>query len=65
MPEGFDNLDLLMFEYTKKFGEGFPSFQLFRDRPDEECVAIVERCINEGKTAYELGLVSVEEDLQY
>jgi hypothetical protein len=54
-----------LFEYNLKFDEGFPSYQLLRWRSEEESIAIVKRCIDEGKTAYQLGLVSDDEDLEY
>jgi hypothetical protein len=60
-----EELDNLLFEYTLKFGDGFPTFQLFRGLPTDECVKIVRRCLDENKTAYELGLVTASDDVQY
>lgn len=60
-----EELDRLMFEYNNRFNEGFPSFQLFRTRSDKECVEIIKRCLDEGKTAYEIGLVTDDQDLEY
>ena len=60
-----DELDKLTFEYNVRFDEGFPMFQLYRNRSDEECKEIVRRCLKEGKTAYELGLVTDEEGVYY
>ena len=60
-----DELDRLTFEYNQRFDEGFPMFQLCRDRPEDECVEIVKRCLSERKTAYQLGLVTADDKVKY
>lgn len=60
-----EKLDRLLFEYNVKFDEGFPTYQLFRGRTDEECAEIVQECLDKGKTAYDLGLVTDEDEIQY
>ena len=60
-----EKLDALMMEYAKRFGEGFPSFQLLRSRTTEEGIEIVQRCLDEGKTAYDLGLLEDDPDVKY
>lgn len=57
--------DELLFEYLDRFGEGFPTFQMCRGRSEEESDAIIRECITKGKTAYELGYCSLDEDIQY
>lgn len=60
-----EKLDGLMMDYINTFGEGFPSFQVFRGRETQECIDIVERCLREQKDAYELGYATLEEDTEY
>lgn len=43
--------------YSKKFGEGFPTIPLAWTREDKEVIAMIEHCIAEGKTVYELGIL--------
>nr|DAM59992.1 MAG TPA: OHCU decarboxylase [Caudoviricetes sp.] len=43
--------------YRKKFGEGFPTIPLAWGREDEEVIAMIDHCIAEGKTVYELGIL--------
>jgi len=43
--------------YRKKFGESFPTIPLAWTREDEEVIAMINRCIAEGKTVYELGIL--------
>lgn len=54
-----------MEQYAKAFGDGFPMYQLGRGRTDEEIIEIIDRCLKEGKDAYDLGLVSDDEDIEY
>lgn len=54
-------IDDYLQKYVDTFGEGFPMYQLGRTRSDEEIIAIIERCVNERKTAYDLGLVDDDE----
>lgn len=58
-------IDDLMFEYVKKFGDGFPSFQIMRTRTEDETIEIINECLEKGKDAYELGYVSDDEDIDY
>ena len=60
-----EELDNLLLEYARTFGEGFPTFQLFRSRTTEECIELIKRCLDEKKTAYDLGLVTDDEDTLY
>jgi hypothetical protein len=58
-------IDDYLAKYAERFKEGFPMYQLGRGRADEEIIEIIERCLSEGKTAYELGLVEDDEDIFY
>lgn len=58
-------LDKLLDQYAKKFGDGFPMIPLAWGRSDEEVCEIIKKCIKAGKDAYELGLVSDGEDINY
>ena len=55
----------LMDEYGEKFGEGFPSFQLLRGRTPEEGAALIRHCLDAGKNAYDLGLVTLDDNVFY
>ena len=58
-------VDRMMIEYAKRFGDGFPAFQIMRTRSDDEIVVIIEDCLEKGKDAYELGYVSDNEEIEY
>lgn len=58
-------MDELLKRYSEMFGDGFPMYQLGRGRTDDEIADIIKRCLNEGKDAYELGLVTDELDIFY
>ena len=58
-------LDEYLKKYAETFDEGFPMYQLGRTRTEEEVITIIERCLSEKKTAYDLGLVTDDEDIEY
>lgn len=58
-------IDEYLQKYVDAFGEGFPMYQLGRTRTDGEIIEIIERCLKEHKTAYDLGLVTDDEDTEY
>mgnify|MGYP003293611022 CR=1 FL=1 len=60
-----EKLQKLLDEYLETFGDGFPTFQLFRTRTIEERIELVQMCLDKGKDAYELGLVTLDEDTEY
>lgn len=60
-----EELEKLLFEYRDKFGDGFPTFQLFRGLNEEERIAMVKKCLSLGKDAYDLELVSDDLDIEY
>ena len=58
-------LDKLLEEYIDKFGEGFPTYQVLRDKTEEESIKIIQECIDKGKDAYELGFCTLDDDIEY
>ena len=60
-----ESLYPLFDEYLKRFGEGFPAFQLLRGRTVEEGAALIRQCLDAGKDAYELGLVTDDPEVEY
>lgn len=58
-------IDNYLKKYIDKFGEGFPMYQLGRGRSDDEIIEIIKGCIDSGMTAYEKGLVTDDEDIDY
>ena len=43
--------------YADCFGDRFPTIPLAWTREDKEVIAMIEHCIAEGKTVYELGIL--------
>lgn len=58
-------IDDYLQKYVDTFGEGFPMYQLGRSRTEEEIISIIEKCLNENKDAYTLGLVTDDVDIEY
>lgn len=51
--------------YEKTFGDSFPTYPLCLTRSDEEVIKIIDRCLDEEKTVYELGYLKEDDDIQY
>lgn len=58
-------IDEYLQKYVDQFEEGFPMYQLGRTRTDEEVIRIIKRCLDANMTAYDLGLVTDDEDTEY
>lgn len=58
-------IDEYLQKYVDAFGEGFPMYQLGRTRTESEIIEIIEQCLKEKKTAYDLGLVTDDLDIEY
>ena len=58
-------IDDYLRKYAETFGEGFPMYQLGRTRTDGENIEIIEKCLNEKKNAYDIGLVTDDLDIDY
>ena len=44
-----------MDSYSEAFGSRFPTIPLMLNRTEGEIIGIIDRCIGEGKSVYELG----------
>lgn len=49
--------------YFDKFGDGFPTMEI--NVTDDECIKIIDECIKKGKNVYELGYVTLNDDIYY
>ena len=58
-------MDKYLEMYVEKFEEGFPMYQLGRGRSDDEIIEIIKKCLEAGKTVYELGLLKEDDDDLY
>lgn len=58
-------IDEYLQKYIEAFDEGFPMYQLGRSRTDDEIIEIIKRCLDTGQSAYDLGLVTDDEDIDY
>lgn len=58
-------IDEYLQKYVDAFEEGFPMYQLGRTRTESEIIEIIERCLKEKKTAYDLKLVTDDLDIEY
>lgn len=61
----YEELDQALDTYVLKFGDGFPTYQYMRGRTTRETIDAINRCIAEGKDAYEMGLVTDDDDILY
>ena len=52
-------------EYAKRFGDGFPMYQIGRSRTEDEIIAIINECLENGQDAYELGYCKDDRDIEY
>lgn len=52
-------------EYAKRFGDGFPMIPLGFGRTEKEVEALIKKCLEEGKDAYELGLLKDDDGVIY
>lgn len=59
------SVDEYLQKYAETFGEGFPMYQLGRTRSDAEIIEIIKGCLDAGKTAYDMGLVTDDLDVEY
>ena len=51
--------------YEKELGESFPVIPLALSRSEKEILDIINECVESGKTVYDLGLCSLDTDIQY
>lgn len=50
--------------YEKKFNDSFPTIP-FSSREDGEIIDIIDECIEENKDVYDLGYLSLDDDIMY
>lgn len=60
-----EKLETKLVEYAERFGEGFPMIPLAWGNSDDEVIKIIDKCLEDGKDVYELGLVTLDEDVKY
>lgn len=58
-------LDAALELYEKTFDDSFPTIPLLMENTDEKVVEIINKCISEKKDVYELGYLSLSEDVIY
>lgn len=58
-------MDELLEKYIKTFGEGFPMYQIGRNKSDNEIMEIIQQCLEKNKTAYDLGFTTDDLDVLY
>lgn len=51
--------------YEKTFGDSFPTYPLCLTKSDEEIIKIIDDCLDQEKTVYELGYLKEDNDIQY
>lgn len=59
MEEFMNKLDKAQGLYEKKFNDMFPTFPFMGTDPDE-LLAMINKCIEAGKDAYDMGYVSLD-----
>lgn len=50
--------------YEKKFDDSFPMIPMIGTAPDE-IVKIIHKCISENKDVYDMGYLSLDDDVIY
>lgn len=59
-----EKLQKALERYEKKFNDSFPTIP-FSSRKDEEIIDIIDECIEENKDVYDLGYLSLDDDIMY
>ncbi len=63
--EIFDGeLGIALSNYEKMFGDMFPT-SIITPTPDDEFMEMINKCIAEKKDVYEMGYLTLSEDVQY
>lgn len=57
-------IDEAIKRYDGMFEDGFPTIPLLRDLEDNECIKIINKCIEERKDVYEMGYLELS-DIEY
>lgn len=56
-----DRLEAKLDEYAERFDDGFPMMPLAWGRTDDEVIELIDKCLDEGKDAYDMGMVNDED----
>lgn len=51
--------------YEKTFDDSFPAIPLLMDKSKAEVVEIINKCVSEGKDVYDMGYLSLDDDIIY
>lgn len=54
-----------MEDYERVFSDNFPADPLVVSRPPEEVISIIRECLDKKKDVYELGYLSLDENIMY
>ena len=54
-----------MDDYERAFSDNFPADPLVVSRPPEEVISIIRDCLDKKKDVYELGYLSLDENIMY
>ena len=52
-------------ENERAFSDNFPADPLAVSRPPEEVISIIRECLEKKKDVYELGYLSLDENIMY
>ena len=52
-------------QYKTAFGDEFPTIPIAVSRTEEEVIEIINKCVNTNRDVYDLGYVSLEENIMY
>ena len=50
-------------EYVERFNDGFPTMEI-PNSSDDEIIEMIQKCINAGKNAYEMGFAKRDGNLR-
>jgi hypothetical protein len=59
-----EKLDKALKKYEKFFDDSFPMFSMM-SKPPDDVVEIIENCIENKKDVYDMGYLSLDDDIKY
>jgi hypothetical protein len=59
-----DKLDKALENYEKTFDDSFPMFTMM-SKPPDEVIDIIEKCVSNRKNVYDMGYLSLDDDIKY
>lgn len=59
-----EKLLLALGRYDSTFGDGFPTMAV-GGMPDEKMIEIINECVEKKKDVYDLGYLSLDDDILY